>query len=364
MPTNSLKQPASRLAHIDLLECIGIFWVVFVHGTLYRYDYLVFDSLPVYLTAFLRAPMSACVPLFFFANGYLLFGRPLDLKKHCKRLVRMVFLCFFWGSVLIFVLQPIYGQRLSWEEFWYNLSNWRKGYANHLWYMGALVCIHVFYPLMKQAYDTNKKVFYYFVAICALMTFGNTFLNEARTLLGRFLLKERTVYNASYFNMFNPFHANAYAIVYFCTGGIVFSLREKIEAVPARKRNFAAIAGLVISSIGLALMCILFSRMKQKLQDVIWTGFDTVFTYVIVLCLYVLCLNLKKEIPLIRLISVNTLGIYLLHVVPNWALAPLAGEIGFLCTVPGSIVFSLFILFVSLGACLVLKKVPVLKRLL
>ncbi len=365
MASSNMNRPADRLTHIDLMECIGIFLVIYLHGSLYTYNYIVYDSLPVYLTTFLRAPLSMCVPIFFFANGYLLFHKTLDLRRHILRLIRMVVICFFWGSVLICVLQPIYGKFLTWEEFWFTLTNWSVGWANHLWYMGVLVMIHVFFPLLKQVYDSNRKIFYYFVAICAFFSFGNTLINELRTFYGRFMLQERMVYGGHNFNMFDPFkNMRGFAFVYFCVGGMVHDLRGKIEAIPARKRNFWAVGILVVSCIGLSLMCILFSRMNQYLVDVVWTGYDTVFTFVNVLCLYVLCLNWKKDQPLIRTISINTLGIYLLHVLPTWALTPYLVKLPWMCTFTGSFLFSVGILFSTLAVCLVLKKVPLVRKLL
>ena len=366
MQTVPPKKSAGRYTHIDLLECLGIFFVVFVHGTTYPYDYITTPSASAYLATFLRALLSCCVPLFFFANGYLLFGKPLDLKKHMKRLLRMVFLCFFWGSLLLLILQPIYGRYLTPKEFWTMLTNWEIDWINHLWYMGALVCIHVFFPLLKQAYDSNKKVFYYFVAICAILSFGNTFISMTRTVLGRVFLGERAAYyGINYFNMFNPFQdLKGYPFVYFCTGGICFSLEERIRAIPAGKRNLIAAIGLMLCCLGLGAICIYYSRVWKFTFDVIWGGFDTVFTFGIVIFVYVLSLNWKKDLPLIRLISSNTLGIYLLHVVPNWTVLPHIIHNPLFRNVPASFLYSLGILFFTLAVCLVLKKVPLIRKFL
>ncbi|MBQ3193457.1 MAG: acyltransferase [Oscillospiraceae bacterium] len=362
MPTNSLKPPA-RLTHIDLLECIGIYFVLFFHGSLYTYDYIMKSDLGTYLTVFPRSLLATCVPIFFFCNGYLLFGRPLDVKKHVKRMIRMVFLSFFWGSVLTLIMQPVFGERLTWESFWYKLTNWE--WANQIWYMGALIGVHVFFPLMKAAYDHDKKAFYCFVAVCAFLTMGNTLINQIRTLLCRFLLQERMVYAGHNFNIFNPFQKIAgYAFVYFCMGGIMLSVQEKIEAVPARKRNCIALVVLTVSTVIQGVMYILFSRMLQQLWDVVWKGYDTVFTLVNVLCLFVLCLNWKQDRPLIRTISANTLGIYLLHVIPTWTLSSRAVQVPFLASVPGSAVFSLAVLLMTLGLCLILKRIPLIRKLL
>ena len=246
------------------------------------------------------------------------------------------------------------------------LTNWEIDWINHLWYMGALVCIHVFFPLLKQAYDSNKKVFYYFVAICALLSFGNSFISLLRTILGRILFQERIAYyGINYFNMFNPFTTlKGYPFVYFCAGGICFSLEDMLRAMPPKKRTLIAVTGLCLSCLGLSLMCIFYSRFLKFTFDAIWNGFDTVFTFGIVIFVYVLSLNWKKDLPLVRLISSNTLGIYLLHVVPNWTVLPHIIENPLFQNVPASFLYSLGILFFTLAVCLVLKKVPLIRKFL
>ena len=120
----------------------------------------------------------------------------------------------------------------------------------------------------------------------------------------------------------------------------------------------------MLSCLGLGAFCIYYSRIWQITVDAIWGGFDTVFTFGIVIFVYVLSLNWKKDLPLVRLISSNTLGIYLLHVVPNWAVLPHIIENPLFQNVPASFLYSLGILFFTLAVCLVLKKVPLIRKFL
>lgn len=74
-----------RLVFIDVLECLGIVFVVFYHSTLYIYNILESNSAIYHIRYFMRSILSTCVPIFFFTNGYLLLNRKFDLDKHIKK---------------------------------------------------------------------------------------------------------------------------------------------------------------------------------------------------------------------------------------------------------------------------------------
>ena len=88
-----------RFYAIDLLESIAIFFVVFYHSTLFDYNFLNNSSFIFYVRYFLRAILSTCVPLFFFANGFLLFNKSFSLKKHLLKMVRLLIQFLVWSII-------------------------------------------------------------------------------------------------------------------------------------------------------------------------------------------------------------------------------------------------------------------------
>lgn len=356
----------NRLPFIDLLECLAIFFVLTYHGWMHNWDFLMEPTLERYGAYFSRTILSTCVPLFLFVNGYLLFSRPLDLKKHVKKTVRMMLVTMVWMVLLLLVMQPVYGQTLTWEEFWDGFWNLKMGWNNHLWYMGTLVCIYIFFPLLKQAFDTNRKVFYYFTAAAFIMVFGNALINQAITTFNYMVLhKAEAMYNFNFFHMFNPFYRVInYGFVYFCGGGIAFSLQERIEAIPAWKRNTAAAVGIVVSCALLFCLGLGYSWIYHSVWEVVSYGYDTLFTLCNVICLFVLSLSWKKDVWLVRTISCNTLGIYFVHSVFHILFTNALGPVHGLQTPVGTLLYSLALLAVSLLFCLIVKKIPVLKKLI
>ena len=171
-----------RFSHIDIIETIAICFVILYHGTLISYNFLKESTLTHYVLYFSRTILSTCVPLFFFANGYLLLGRDFDLRKHIFKMMRLTLLTIIWAIITLCILQMSNGHYFSIAEFIEAILSWKQGWINHLWYMGALICIYVFLPLLKNAYDTNIRMFYFFTIICALFTIGNTSINQFGTV--------------------------------------------------------------------------------------------------------------------------------------------------------------------------------------
>jgi surface polysaccharide O-acyltransferase-like enzyme len=305
------------------------------------------------------------VPLFFFANGYLLFRKEFVLREHILKIIRLSVLTLIWAIITLLLLQPIKQETLSLTEFIKAIWNWKQGWINHLWYMGSLICIYIFFPLLKTAYDNNYKTFLYFTIICAALTVGNTFLNQIGTLFISLFLEKSFVFDGiNFFNIFNPFRGiRGYSFVYFCLGGIAYLSENNIEKIDAKKRNTISIVGLFVSCLGLFYVGCRYSQVTGSIWDVVWNGYDSLFTLANVVFIYVLCLNWKKNLTLIRLISTNTLGIYFIHGVLLAFFKPQIRSFAFSSNLLFNLIYAVFILLLSLSICTILKKIPFASKL-
>lgn len=181
-----MEKTNKRFVHIDFMETIAIFFVILYHCASFSCDFLSESTITNYLIYFSQTILSTCVPLFFFANGYLLFSKEFNLRKHLFKMVKLILLTLLWASVTLCILQLVRNEYFTVTEFIKALWNWKQGWINNLWYMGALICIYIFFPLLKIAYDKNIHVFFYFTIVCALFTIGNTSINHFATLLANF----------------------------------------------------------------------------------------------------------------------------------------------------------------------------------
>lgn len=350
---------AGRKHHIDLLKAFAIFSVVLYHLTTYQCDILETGSFGDYFRYLSRPLLSACVPLFFLINGYLVLNKPLDLRSHVNRMLKLVLLTFLWGVIGLFAYMGITGAELTVGDFFWNLWHWLPNkWINHLWYMGALVCIYVFLPLIKYVFDHARNIFNYLMIIAGIFTFGDRIINDIITIFGNLWFDTDFLLNENTLNFFNPFRGiYGYSFVYFCFGGHIAGREEKLRALPARTRNISALIGLIINSFLLWGQGIYYSNISGNVWDIVWNGYDSVFTFSIAFCLYVLSLNYNTGIPIIQKIASNTLGIYFMHNIPVQLIRLSLSENLLLGTsVLGNSIAALSIIAYCLALCIVIKK--------
>lgn len=355
----------SRLNHIDLLKCLAIYFVLVFHGTLY--NVYVSPDMPVtaLLRYFSRSLLSTCVPLFFFVNGYLLLSRPMDLKKHTIKTLRLIGLTCFWMLFLLLVLQPYFQDYYTWDSFRDTCWDLRDGWNNHLWYLAVLIGIYLLFPVLKTTFDRDRKSFCWFTVVAGILVFGCSTFNLGVTVVRLLTKNEYSMYYSEFplFSTFNPLSAGMGA-AYFCIGGVVWSVEERLRQIPARWRNLAAGAGLMLCCGVFSILGWRFSLYQGRVWDLVWNGYNTVFILGSVLCLYVLSLNWQRQNVLVKTISANTLGIYLIHDLIHKSLSPFVMRFPAMQSLPGTLFYAAALLLITLGVCLVLKKIPLVKQLI
>lgn len=362
-----LKKEVSRYNEIDLIEAIAIFFVIFYHCTTYSFDFISNGTFNNYILYFSRTILATCVPIFFFVNGFLLLNKPLNLKKHITKCINILVIIFIWALILMPLYLMINGEPVTLNAIVVPILNLSVDYdMNLFWFLGALICIYVLFPLLKTCFDTNKKAFIFFTVVCGILTLGFDLINEIFLIASRFTGTLESGIEVPLLTMFNLFRGSyggmyGYSFVYFCTGGLLYGYKEKILSVPAYKRNLISIFGIFVCCSGLFVMGVLHSRyIKNEVWDIVWNGYDTIFTFFNVIFFYTLCLNYKKEFKLIKTISLNTMGIYLVHNIFINLFTPHVTysmeNIGF------NTAFAIIVLLLSLLLSIILKKIPIVKK--
>lgn len=130
--------------------------------------------------------------------------------------------------ITLLFLKPIECDFSSVQETVVYFWTWVQEWFIHLWYMGALVCIYILFPLLKVVFDNSRKVFIYFTVVCAILTFGNELINHFITILLNTAGLYEGIIDVNWFNDFNPFrNIFGYAFVYFCVGGLAHDFVKK-----------------------------------------------------------------------------------------------------------------------------------------
>ena len=149
----------------------------------------------------------------------------------------------------------------------------------------------------------------------------------------------------------------------FAWGVLNYSINY-IEKISLIKRNLVSIVGIIFNCFCLFLLGIIYSKASGQMWDIVWNGFGSVFTLFNVIFIVVLSLNYKNHFNIISKISINSLGLYLIHpiIIKLFSSVLLNSELS--CDFLISILFSLFILAASLITSILIKKIPIVSFLL
>lgn len=346
-----------------------MFAVLIYHSYIYPWEFNVQKEASASMNYNFMGILSVCVPLFFLANGYLLLNRPMDLKKHGKRTLQMLLLTIFWAVFTLLVLMPVKQEFFSLGQLIGAVMEWKEGWIHHLWFMGALVCLYIFFPLLKTAYDHDLRNLVYFTVVCAVMTFGNKLMNMLAVLAKFLLTGTSPAFATNWFNIFNPFAGMyGYIFVYFCVGGFLFHYDPKIREKFQGKKKIIALAVLILSCLSMAVWGQFYYQVTGEFWDIVFKGYDTIPVFLNVMILYGFSLfyDPKKENFITRFISMiarNTLGIYFLHQIFFYMTVEYVKKIPGMATLPGGIVYSLMVLGICGFLTEILKKIPGIRKL-
>lgn len=301
----------NRFYFIDFMETVAIFSVIFYHVFSTSVDVRAYEHIGNY---YIKSCLSISIPLFFLAHGGLLFNKEFQLKRHIIRMCHIVFLVCVWDVINVTVKMFVYQEPLTFSGYIHKLWLFESSWSNQLWYLMALFVLYTFFPLMKYAFNYEKKALFFFTAIIFAVVFGNScmnmFLRIGCALTGHSIPIEET----DFFNQFNPVRGlYSFTFAYFILGGILF---QRIDFFKEKVKSVYAVISYLISILFLTLYGLMISVSAQSVWDTVSSGFSTVFVLVASLCIYrlsLLCADSSESFvrKVIQKISQNSLGIYL-----------------------------------------------------
>lgn len=352
--------------NLDLLKTIAIYFVLVYHFDYMNSDIVTDGSRESILNYMGMAILSTCVPIFFFVNGGLLITKPnLDLRKHFSKTLQIVLLTLIWGVITVIALSLIWDEPKGIREIFRTVFELRQRWVSHLWFMEALVVIYFLYPLIHLAYHKHQQIFLSFLAIICLFSFGNFLIGMGGTLASEVTGKfSSTDFLTNHFSEFNPLRGlYGFSIGYFLLGGFAFQYKDQIFE---KVRKPFAWGIMIVSTLLLGGFGVVYSLRENLKWDVVFDGYESIFTLLNVLALFIITYTYAPKGwsgKLIRLISENTLGIYFLHWILGCLISPMYEMVPFHNSLLAVMTFSIVVLLFSLGTAIALKKVPIVNRL-
>lgn len=304
--------PKERLAGLDLMKVLGLYFVVLYHLTFRNPPDVFSGGVKDILVYALTPIMSICVPLFFTASGALSLRRPLDLRRNTLRCVHLVFLMLFWTAASLVIVLALKGQRPSPKEFWGIAAELRVGYIQHLWYLPTFLFLTLLTPVLHTLRNRSKTIYRYGLGLLILFTFGNLFLNDLEYLLRWAMGRTGHTGTRQFFWFVNFFGYHYwYAVAYLALGAFLTEYRESL-----RRRRKAAVIAIFLSVPVLALSALARCYVRGEMFDPVFNNYDDLFTLILTAAVSLLLLE-AKPCPLIRRASASmstcSLGIYLIH---------------------------------------------------
>lgn len=299
------KNVKNRMIHFDLLRIIAAFSVVMLHSSAQFWYTMDIHSVEWIVANSYNAVFRFGVPIFVMISGALFLapGYSLDTKKLYKHnILRMLIIYVVWSC--------LYGL-LDCFRFWRLESIGIKDYIRemitgryHLWFLPMIVGIYVLLPILKSWIEhAEKKNLQYFLGLFVVLQIGVetlralTVTDELHVILD--VLRVEMV--CSYLGYFVLGYYLAHV-------GIGRKLRKAIYicVVPAVLLNI-----------------LLGNVLAWRAGSAVGAIYDSfgLFTFIIVLALFLFMTDSgTKWNPghgmqgIVREISADTLGIYLLHV--------------------------------------------------
>lgn len=356
----------SRLHFADLLKSIAIFMVMFYHC--FTSPILGTSKSFIYFGNYLiKSFLCISIPLFFLVNGGLLFNKSLSLKKHIIKMLRIVVLVLIWDVLNVSTKSLFFHQPLSISDYLKKLWHFEAGWSNHLWFLMALFVLYIFFPLMKSAYDSNKKYLLFFGVIVSLIVLGNSTANLLFSLGSVLLGKPLPENSLNIFNQFNPISGlYDFTFLYFILGAFLFANASSLKKA---FKKYILVFILISSIFLLAIYGFTLSENSAVAWDPVWGGFSTIFALIAIICTYLLSLsykfdNSRRFCQLIQIISDCSLGIYLMQSIFTDLCRPYYVKLPISQTLFGDFSFTVILFLLCTLLTLILKKIPYLNHLI
>lgn len=354
-----------RIEYLDLIKAISIILVIFCHKVTMPQDTI--------LGNIIMAMAWAAVPNFFFVTGGLMHqSKELNWKKYLNKLLRAYLVLCIWKILYLFfysAFQEVAFSKTEFIEYLFVFGDISGVNAGHLWLMYAYLFVLLFYPVSWFLFQ-NRKTGRLILTYLAGILFAGTFLVSAGNFIFKLIsdvtgLNQLSISVAAVF----PFGRYANALFFFIAGGFLLAYREKIkEFMKTRHLHIWLPAALTAAgTFGLVFVKYCDTGTFTWDNTYITNGYSRLMTVLLSFGIYLLILNLpftRAGKFLAKWFGTNTMGIYYLHM-PLLVLFQVKFSSYFTdyYSVGLNILKTLVTLLICTGITLILKKIPVLRRL-
>lgn len=350
----------NRIIYFDYLESLAIYFVTSLH-------YYTLQSTEI--TSVVWFLYRTCIPLFFMVHGALMLEREQSLSQILHRLVKLLLQLFGWNlfylllSLAIGLLQP---QQITLGLLYRVFLNTEDSGgipSFHLWFSYALISVYLALPVIQVCKKHAPKVLRYILIVCFLFGVLRMLAYAYGTFLGQLWFGSSITLD-EFCRQLDPFGQYTIHLFYFIWGWYLYRWLQ--TRTDRRRLLFSSIALFLIGEL-LMLVEQVMAHGKIAFADGLSAEYQRLGIVLMSTALFLFFsqLNLKR-CPLnaaARFLSVHTLDIYYLHIIYARLLSTVISAHGW-SGLPFNALRALVILLLALASGLLLRRIPVLRRLL
>ena len=370
MNPDSSKTIRQRIFGFDLLKAFALYFVIMIHFVPLFYGGSG-NVLPL-----ITVLASGATTIFFMINGFLLFSKPLNARKHYQKTIQTLLSLLIWRVITYFAFCAVYGREVSGFSgtriLSYILGTDFDGVVmGYSWFMYSLIGMWFIFPVLKLCYDQPDGKIY--IGILILILFLILCVSGSGDLVNNLIQRRSGHTNELSFEglyRLNVFGDQGRWIISFMIGGLLRDIAAFIE----RKLKKAGFLGFVLAGwliTWFSLYCVLRIQGKASGQIGFSLNDDVRLNTSLLLHSFLSCLLFSKiniHHKIIRRpaeeIGKNTLGIYYIHFIPVVWIQIHLRDVLLPHPLLGGVTVPMIILFICLVLVMVLKKIPFIRKIL
>ena len=330
-----------RDVNLDILRVISCVAVVGLHSF---QENLASLNLVVYRLC------SFAIPMFFLVSGYLLIHRDVTIRYSLNKILKISVVVLLWNFLIWFVISiknlifngvPIDVMSLLvsvWQGFVQQGRFW------HFWYLFALMIVYLLLPVLsKYLNQCSGKRALLIWGTCAVIGITLQGLSE---FVYHYSLQSHIIQSLRIWTW----------VQYFIFGGLFYRFRDKWHM---KYKKWVCVA-VVLLSIGIVIYQACAYNWINSFYGELF--YDSAVTIIWTGSIFVFVMNLSVNDWFGRLIGIMapcTMGIYIIHPL----LIRYIKRVFYPYTFLSSLVYFLVLLFGSFVITYIIKKIPIVKRL-
>lgn len=343
----------NKKINIEFIRVFAIFFTIMIHvSNVYIYSFKKIANINFLISIIYNSIARICVPLFFMVSGIFLIKQEYNRQKYFKRIKKYLYILIFWSIIYYLINNKFRITNLS-STIINSMLNANMT-SRHLWFMYAIIGIYIALPFIqsmcKNLTKEQENIFLVLWAIlsgCAVI-----YVPLARIITN-------TNADISYPI---PIINSAYYLGYFISGHILYERFKEKKA--SKNQNIYLFCSYILSTLITILPTYFISISQNKVfEPMMW--YRSIFNIIATSSIFILVITNENKIknPIILQLSKYSFGIYLIHII---YLKLIKNYINIISVNPifSIPIITIVIYILSLLSCIIIKKIPLIKKMM